>query len=146
MEEFKPYLHQRFNDGCTNAAALFAEIKALGYRGGQKIVREYLRPFRAAGRVPEPSPRPPSVRRVVGWIMSDPENMESEDQGRLDAILAASPPLSALAGHGRAFAAMMCGLRGHELEGWPPLTSTINPACTPSSWVCDATRTPSPRG
>ncbi|MEV0053517.1 ISL3 family transposase [Saccharopolyspora shandongensis] len=118
LEEFKPYLQQRFNDGCTNAAVLFAEIKARGYRGGQKIVREYLRPFREAGRVLEPPRKPPSVRRVVGWIMSDPENMETKDQRRLDAILAASPTLSALAGHVRAFATMMCGLRGHELEGW----------------------------
>ncbi|MGW1682908.1 ISL3 family transposase, partial [Saccharopolyspora sp. NPDC002376] len=118
LEEFKPYLHQRFNDGCTNAAALFAEIKARGYRGGQKIVREYLRPFRAASRIPKPPHKPPSVRRVVGWIMSDPDNMESKDQRRLDAILAASPQLTALAGHVRAFATMMCGLRGHELEGW----------------------------
>ncbi|MEV0705908.1 ISL3 family transposase [Saccharopolyspora sp. NPDC050389] len=118
LEEFKPYLHQRFNDGATNAAALFAEIKARGYRGGQKILREYLRPFRTAGRVPEPPPKPPSVRRVVGWIMSDPSNMESQNQRRLDVILAASPQLAALAGHVRAFATMMCGLRGHELEKW----------------------------
>lgn len=50
--------------------------------------------------------------------MSDPDNMETKDHRRLDAILAASPPLSALAGHVRAFATMMCGLHGHELEGW----------------------------
>jgi transposase len=118
LEEFKPYLHQRFNEGCTNATQLFGEIKARGYRGGQKIVHEYLHPFRATGRVPQPTPQPPSVRRVVGWIMSDPTAMEAEDQHRFDAILAASAPLAALAGHVRAFATMMCDLRGHELQGW----------------------------
>lgn len=118
LEEFKPYLHQRWNDGCTNAAALFAEIKARGYHGSQTIVREYLRSFRAASRIPEPPRKPPSVRRVAGWIMSAPDNMKPEDQRRLDAIFDASPQLAALAGHTRAFATMMCGLRGHELEGW----------------------------
>ncbi|WP_420854088.1 transposase [Saccharopolyspora spinosa] len=118
LDEFKPYLRQRWGEGCTNAAALFAEVKARGYRGGQKILREYLRPFRAAGRIPEPLPKPPSVRRVVGWIMSDPSNMDEEGQRQLDAILAASSQLAALAGHVRAFATMMCGLRGHELEEW----------------------------
>ncbi|MGW5645154.1 transposase [Saccharopolyspora sp. NPDC003752] len=106
LEEFKPYLHQRVNDGCTNAVALFAEIKARGYRSGQKIVREYLRPFRTADRVPEPLRKPPSVRRVVGWITSNPSNMDEEDQRRLHTILAASPQLAAQAGHVRAFATM----------------------------------------
>jgi transposase len=54
----------------------------------------------------------------VGWITSDPANLEPAQQRQLNAILAASPPLAALAGHVRAFATMMCGLRGHELEGW----------------------------
>lgn len=116
LEEFKPYLHQRFNEGCTNSTELFAEIKARGYRGGQKIVRQYLHPFRTSGHVPRPTPQPPSVRRVTGWIMSDPTAVGSADQHRLDAILAVSAPLAALAGHVRA--TMMCDLRGHQLEGW----------------------------
>lgn len=45
LEEFKPYLHQRWNAGCTNATQLFHDIKARGYRGGQKIVLAYLHPF-----------------------------------------------------------------------------------------------------
>jgi transposase len=118
LEQFKPYLHRRWNEGCTNATDLFAEIKARGYRGGQKIVRQYLHPFRTAGCVPAPARKPPSARRVVSWIMSDPATMEADNRHRLDAILAASPQLAALAGHVRAFATMMCGLRGQELEGW----------------------------
>jgi hypothetical protein len=30
LEEFNPYLRQRFNDGCTNASHLFAEISTRG--------------------------------------------------------------------------------------------------------------------
>jgi hypothetical protein len=118
LEEFKPYLHQRWNDGCTNAATLLAEITARGYRGGPTLVRHYLHQFRTTKRITPPPGKPPSVRRVVGWIMTDPTTIDPADQRRLDAILAASPHLASLADHVRGFAGIMCFLRGHELEAW----------------------------
>ncbi|MGH3784570.1 MAG: hypothetical protein ACRDRO_29125, partial [Pseudonocardiaceae bacterium] len=127
LDEFKPYLHERWNAGCTNAAVLFAEITAHGYRGGQNLVRRYLHQFRTAVRIPRPPRKPPSVRRVVGWIMTDPAAIDPTDQQRLDAILTASPPLSTLAGHVRAFATMMCALRG---VGLPSSRWGISPPAT----------------
>jgi AcrR family transcriptional regulator len=118
LEPFKPYLHQRWNEGCTNATALFAEITMRGYRGGQNIVRQYLHQFRTAVQIPRPPRKPPSVRRVVSWIMTNPEHMTTVDQRKLDAILAAGPHLNALASHVRAFATIMCSRRGQELEAW----------------------------
>ncbi|RSM77815.1 ISL3 family transposase [Kibdelosporangium aridum] len=118
LDEFKPYLHERWNAGCTNASALLAEITARGYRGGSTLIRQYLHQFRTTARVPQPPRTPPSVRRVVGWIMTDPKTMDSTDQQRMDAILAASPHLNALTSHVRAFATMMCSLRGQNLEAW----------------------------
>ena len=118
LDEFTPYLHQRWNDGCTNAAQLFTEITARGYPGGPTVVRHYLRQFRTTTRISRPSRKPPSVRRVVGWIMTDPATLDPADQQRLDAILATSPPLTALTGHVRAFATIMCSLRGQDLQAW----------------------------
>lgn len=118
LEPFKPYLHQRWNEGCTNATALFTEITTRGYRGGQNVVRQYLHQFRASTRIPRPPRKPPSVRSVVSWIMTDPEHMTTANQQKLDAILAASPHLDALAGHVRTFATMLCSRRGQELEAW----------------------------
>ncbi|MFE3000709.1 ISL3 family transposase [Nocardia sp. NPDC059246] len=118
LDEFKPYLHQRFSEGCTNATVLFGEITARGYRGSDKILRKYLHPFRTAAPVRQPPRHPPSPRRVVAWIMRNPTTIDANDQRRLDAILAASPPLAALVGHVRAFATIMCELRGRELERW----------------------------
>jgi len=118
LDEFKPYLRQRWNEGCTNAATLLAEITARGYRGGPTVVRHYLHQFRTTKRIPRPPRKPPSVRRVVGWIMTDPATIDLADQRRLDAVLAASPDLTVLADHVRAFASIMCSLRGHDLESW----------------------------
>jgi transposase len=118
LEPFTPYLHQRWNEGCTNAAVLFVEITARGYRGGQTLVRHYLRQFRATASIPRPPRTPPSVRRVVRWIMTNPQNMTETDQRQLDAILATSTQLTALAGYVRTFATMLCSRRGQELEAW----------------------------
>ncbi|MGW4772619.1 transposase [Nocardia sp. NPDC004278] len=118
FEEFKPYLHQRWNEDCTNATQLFREIQHLGYRGGPKILLNYLHPFRTTTHIPRTAPKPPSVRRVVSWIMSDPARLDSNDRQRLDAILTASPELTDLVGHVRTFATMMGQLRGRELERW----------------------------
>jgi len=118
LDEFTPYLHQRWNDGRTNAAQLFTEITARGYPGEPTAVRHYLRQFRTTIRIPQPPRTPPSVRRVVGWIMTDPATLDPANQQRLDAILATSPTLTALTGHVRAFATIMCSLRGHDLDAW----------------------------
>jgi transposase len=124
LDPFKPYLHQRWNEGCTNATALFAEITARGYRGRQNLVRQYLHQFRASVHIPRPPRKPPSVRRVVSWIMTDPQTMTSTNQRKLEAILAASPHLDRLVGHVRSFATMMCSRRGQELEAWMAAVDT----------------------
>jgi hypothetical protein len=124
LDEFKPYLHQRWNAGSTNAATLLTEITAHGYQGGPTLLRHYLHQFRTTARIPRPPRKPPSVRRVVGWIMTNPTTMNPADQQRLDAILATSPHLNTLAGHIRTFATMMCSLRGQDLESWMTAVDT----------------------
>ncbi|MFI9735961.1 ISL3 family transposase [Nocardia sp. NPDC052278] len=118
LDEYKPYLHQRWNEGCTNATELFREIQPLGYRGSVKILLNYLQPFRATGQARPPARKPPAVRRVASWIMSDPARLHQEHRQQLDAILDASPELTTLVGHVRGFAVIMTELRGRELEKW----------------------------
>ncbi|WP_309230843.1 transposase [Nocardia sp. SYP-A9097] len=87
-------------------------------RVSPRIVMNYLQPFRATGQIPRPVHKPPSVRRVVTWIMTDPANLAPDNRQRLDVILASSPELTDLTGHVRAFATIMRHLRGRELEHW----------------------------
>lgn len=47
IDAFRPYLHQRWNEGCTDATVLYQEIRQLGFTGSDKTVRRYVHPFRA---------------------------------------------------------------------------------------------------
>jgi transposase len=118
IDAFKPHLNQRFNDGCTDASVLFAEIRQQGFRGSVKTVRRYIQPFRAAKTAPPANPAPPKPRHVTSWIMTKPDNLAADDQARLTAITSRSPILNNLAGHVRAFAKMMTNLAGTQLLQW----------------------------
>ncbi|HEV8648018.1 MAG TPA: ISL3 family transposase [Actinomycetes bacterium] len=118
LDGFTAYLHQRWNQGCTDAAVLTTEIKAQGYSGSDQTVRRYLRPFRHGRPMPPPGPTPPTVREVSGWIMRRPDALEAEEQTRLKEVLARCPHLDAASGHVAAFAEIMAGLRGNRLDGW----------------------------
>lgn len=65
LDAYQPYLHQRFNEGHTDAAALYREIRAQGYRGSRQTVRRYLQPFRPTRTAPPPTPAAPKIREVV---------------------------------------------------------------------------------
>ena len=55
LDEFKPYLHQRWNEGVTDAAALHAELQQRGWAGSEQTIRRYVRPFRQALAAPDPA-------------------------------------------------------------------------------------------
>jgi transposase len=118
IDPYKAYLNQRWNAGCTDAAVLFAEIQAEGFRGSVKTVRRYVQPFRTLTQAPIAAPAPPKPRRVTSWIMTDPQRLKPGNAVQLKQILTRCPELEATARHVAAFADMMCRLRGERLTAW----------------------------
>jgi hypothetical protein len=119
LGEHDAYLRERWNSGCTNAAQLWQEIRDRGYQGGRTHVRHYLARYRGSASVPVPVPAPPKVRAVTAWIMTRPDRLADTDKASLDAILAASPELAAVAASVRSFAQIMSERRGRKLlEPW----------------------------
>jgi transposase len=119
VDDYVEHLHRRWNEGERNATALFREIAALGYPGGELAVQRYLRRFRhGRGHAPLPGPKPPTVREVTSWIMTHPDRLAADDAIRLARLRKADPGLDKLTGHVRGFATMMTGLTGHQLDGW----------------------------
>lgn len=116
LDEYKPYLDERWDEGCTNAWKLWKEIAPLGYRGSYGRVSAFLRERRTS---PRPvTAQPPAPRVVTRWILSRPETLSEIEQLRLKIVLANCPELDALTGHVRSFAEMLTGRQGERLPQW----------------------------
>jgi transposase len=118
LDDYKPYLHQRWNEGCANVWQLHAEIRGQGYRGGYGTVRDYLQPFRALAAAPPATPAPPKVRDVTGWVLRNPDSLSDDEQLKLKQVRERCPHLDALAGHVTEFAKILIGQHGDRLDEW----------------------------
>ncbi|MFE9882498.1 ISL3 family transposase [Streptomyces sp. NPDC005784] len=116
LDAFKPYLDDRWNQGCTKAWTVWEEIVPLGYQGSYQRVRAYFRQKRLSpGSV---TARPPSPRVVAGWILRRPESLTETDRLRLKAVRVHCPELDALTGHVRSFGQMLTERQGERLPQW----------------------------
>lgn len=118
LDEFKPYLHERFNAGITNISALFREICEQGYRGSRGTVADYLAPFRAVGAAPPAKPPVPKVRHVTSWMLHHPDDLDDEQRLQLKQVRTACPHLDATAGHVTEFAKILTNQGGERLDEW----------------------------
>ncbi|MEV0372502.1 ISL3 family transposase [Streptomyces sp. NPDC050636] len=116
LDDYKPYLDNRWSEGCTNAWKLWEEIVPLGYEGSYQRVRAYLHDKRTS---PRPvTARPPSPRVVAGWILRHPETLTESEQLQLKDVRTHCPELDALTRHIRSFAAMLTVRQGQHLPDW----------------------------
>jgi transposase len=119
LAPFKAWIHQRWNEGITDASVLHAELQARGWTGSVQAVRRYVRPFRAMTAAPPPPPAVPKTRQITTWLLRRPESLSDDEQARLAAIRARCPHIDALAGHVTSFAEMMTHRTGeNDLENW----------------------------
>ncbi|MFE7216957.1 transposase [Streptomyces sp. NPDC057611] len=118
LDPYKPYLHQRWAEGCTVARRLFEEVRERGYPGGESVVKKYVQRLREAFPHDDPPRKAPSVRDVTSWITRRPDRLDDDQAQQLKQILARCPALDRTAGHVRAFAELMNDRRGQDLGHW----------------------------
>jgi transposase len=118
LDDYKPYLHQRWNEGCTNVRQLHAELKERGFKGGYSTIRDYMLPFRESGAAPPAVCGPPKARDLARWILTDPGNLGDDEKEKLARARERCPHLDALAGHVTGFAKILTGLHGSRLDDW----------------------------
>ncbi|WP_432173944.1 transposase [Streptomyces sp. Tue6028] len=116
LDDYKPYLDDRWNEGFTNAWKLWEEILPLGYKGSYQRVRAHLRKKRTSPR--HVTARPPSPRTVAGWVLRHPDTLAESEQLQLKTVRSNCPELNALTRHVRSFAAMLTERQGQRLPDW----------------------------
>ncbi|WP_458091384.1 ISL3 family transposase [Streptomyces malaysiensis] len=117
LDAYKPYLDQRWQEGCTNAWKLWEEIKEQGCPRGYAGVRDYV--SRNLRGKPQPvGPRPPSAHAVTRLLLTHPDALPEIDRLQLKAVLANCPELTALSEHVRSFGHMVAHLQGDQLLAW----------------------------
>ena len=77
LDDCKPYLHQRWNEGCTNVRQLHAELRERGYKGSYGTIRDYVLPFRESGAAPPAVPGPLKARDLASWASPGPQRRRS---------------------------------------------------------------------
>jgi len=118
LDEHKPYLHQRWNEGATSARQLHAELRGRGYRGSYPTLARYLQPLRALRAAPPATPAPPKTRDLATWILTRPGNLADHDKAKLTQARQRCPHLNTLTAHVSDFAEILTGLHGHRLDNW----------------------------
>jgi transposase len=119
LDEFKPYICRRWNQGLTDASQIHAELRQRGWTGSPQTVRRYVHLLRKTAGPVTPAPAVPKTREINRWLLSRPASLSDEDQARLTAARAGCPHLDALAGHIRDFADMMTRRQGLlALDDW----------------------------
>ncbi|WP_178880269.1 hypothetical protein [Streptomyces acidiscabies] len=130
IDDYRLYLHHRWMEGCTNAAALTREIQQLGYRGDINTVRRHLRPYRT-GTIPADAPLPHlTVRRVTDWIMRRPEQLTDTERKCLDELCERSPALATTTEYARRLAAIVRGARPRSAQ---TVSQAAACSCRPST-------------
>ncbi len=143
LDEHKHYLHQRWNEGCTNVRQLHAELRGRGYRGGYGTIRDYVQPFRDLGTAPPAAPAPPKTRDVASWILRDPDHLDDEEKSKLAQIRDRCPDLTPSPGMSPSSprSSPACTATS-STPGSPPPKPAAGPTCGPSPGASGTTTTP----
>ena len=129
LDPFIDLVNQRWNEGVTNAEAITAELRTLGFKGDAQTVRRYLRPFRLPGtsrshpdphrRKPAPAaPAVPKPRTISKALLTHPDRLSEDDALIVKNATAGCAHLERLQQHVRSFAKIMARRRGQELPAW----------------------------
>ena len=118
LDQYKPYIHERFNAGVTNIRQIWAEIRERGCQAAYSTLRDYLKPFRETGIAPPSRPAVPKIGETTTWLLTHPDNLDEDQQVKLKQVKAACPHLDTASDLIGRFAHMLTELEGGALAAW----------------------------
>jgi transposase len=122
LDPYRPYLFERWQAGCQNAAHLWQEITEQGYHGSSASVYTYIRCLRKGVSLkdaPLPAPvRQLSAKQVRFLFLRHPTDLKPEEQKDLDEILLRHTDLAALYQLVQQFRSLMHARRPQQLDDW----------------------------
>jgi transposase len=124
LDPYENYLLQRWSQGVRNAAQLFREIRERGYPGAETMVRAYIAHLRSTTADGTP-PRSRKERakaispRALRWLLSRKrEDLDQEEQSRLDQLLNLSPQVETIYTLLQGFLTMVSERKHQDLRSW----------------------------
>jgi len=124
LDPYEDYLLARWSQGERNAALLYREISERGYPGSATMVRAYI----AHLRMTTADGSPPRSRkehaaavspRALRWLLTRKrEDLDQEEQTRLDHLLHLAPEVQAVHSLLQAFLSMVRKRKHQELRSW----------------------------
>jgi transposase len=122
-EPFAGYLKKRLQEGCSNGALLYREIKAQGYKGGSATVRRLLRSWKQQlpvryHRLEElPDFKTPAPRQAVWWMVK-PEELEPNQKEYIRELQILSPEIASGLKLVKEFQALLAGKQENKFDQW----------------------------
>ena len=124
LDPYEDYLLERWSQGERNAARLYREISERGYPGGATMVRTYVAHLRTTtGNDSPPRSRKERAKaispRALRWLLTRKrEDLDQEEQTRLNQLLGFSPEVQAVYALLQAFVKMVRERTHQDLRCW----------------------------
>jgi transposase len=130
LDQFQPYLKQRWDEGCHNMAELYREVRKQGFRGGQRTMNHYLSSWREqlpplmrrkrhAAIADYPIPiHPPSTRKTT-WLLLQKEKERTEfEENFLGKLKEICPVIESVEELASEFIKLVKNRKAKELDDW----------------------------
>jgi transposase len=120
LDPYKPYLQQRWDEGCQNLVELLREVKARGFTGGATAIANFVRPFRDPNLPPAVlwTRRTIPTPRSLSWLLLLSAKRSVKKQELVAKLCTALPVLSQCRDLVMSFQDIMRRHSSEELEGW----------------------------